>query len=333
MVAITITMVMVVAASYLYLASSESRKVQYDQQMVSENGQFAMDMIGRDLLNAGFYPMVWQNLPSPSTGGIQTTTIFRSGFYFNPHNTATRTVAAFDTGIFGCEGMRFDSAIAQLNCVSHANVANTADTLIVNYFTTDAMGSNIGHRLDCVRGNVSGAAENTDRAGTGKTDTVGLQPNAPLFVSNRYTLSSVTYTIEDRTVSTLGLNCTGNTNVALADTRPLIVGIEDLQLRFGVHTDLNTLQPSQFYRADEMAAVAPLVSSGISLSAWNRVVAVEVCIIARGLLGSKLAEADGTVASFTNCSGDTVTPADRDLRRQMRKTFAVRNALTQTIAP
>jgi type IV pilus assembly protein PilW len=330
LVAIAINMVLVVAATYLYLGSSESRKVQTDIQQMNENGQFALDVIGRDLINAGFYPMIMQNQPDITTQGIQTTTIVLHGLYFNAVATGTNTYPAFDQGVFGCNSQRFNTTPGQYNCVDHPSSAVSADTLIVNYFTADALGQNVGSRLDCARSNVAAAPENLVRAGTGKTDTVGLQPNAPLFVSNRYTLLPMNSSIEGRTLTTTGLSCAGNGDTQY---RPLVSGIEDLQIRYGVYTDVTTLQASQFYSASEMAGVTPLnVGTGI-LNAWSRVVSVEVCLVARGLMGSKLRESDGTIASYTDCSGALIAPADTDTRKLFRKTFAVRNNLTFTVIP
>jgi type IV pilus assembly protein PilW len=330
LIAIAINLILVVAASYLYLGTSESRKVQADQQLMNENGQFAIELIGRDLLNAGFYPTVWQNNPTPSTAGVQTTTIYRSGFYFNPISTSTITYAAFDTGIFGCEGQNFNSLPSTFTCVNHSSAGISADTLVVNYFSSDALGNNYGSRVDCNRGNASDAPENAGRAGTGRTVSNGLPPNSPLFISNRYTLQPATFNIENRSISTLSLSCVGNKDATIS---PIVSGIEDFQIRYGIHADFSKLQPSQFYKADQMAGVAALTINGVSFSAWSRVVAVEICVVARGLLGAKLPESDGTSSSYTNCSDALITPTDRDLRKLIRKTFAIRNALTQTVTP
>ncbi len=340
MVAIVINLVLIVAASQLYVSSTESRKVQADTLQMQENGQFALELIGRDLINAGFYPMIMQLDANRDKEGVQAATIYKHGRYSNIVSTPTQTYAAFDNGVFGCDAQMFDPLAGQYVCKSHSISSSTADTLVVNYFTADALGKNLGSRLDCNRSNVSNAPENSGRAGAGKTADIGLQPGVPLFVSNKYTLQSMTFVIEGNTITTRSLSCAGNVDTTSANPyQPIVSGIEDLQIRYGVYTNVDTFEPAQFYRADQMASVPLIVFpptgtfKGGSLNAWARVVSVEVCLVARGLQNSKLSEANGTIGAYADCSGNSVTPTDRDTRKVFRKTFALRNNLTQTIMP
>ena len=317
LVALAINLVIVSAAAYLYLGTSDAKRALDQQQSVNENGQYALDIIGRDIVNAGFYPAVRNSNPS-----INSTTATIKGSFKNP----LPAVTAYKSGIFGCSSKKFD--LSSQACVNHTSATVTADTVVINYFTNDTMGNDIGQQVDCAGLNVSGASSNTGRA----SGTAGQVPIVPLFISNSYTLITATFSIEDQTIYTQSLTCGGNGS-ASGIYQPSVAGIESLQFRYGVFTDSDTLQPTRFYLASEMAALSNVSVNGVDKDAWGRVVAVEVCLVARGLLQTKTTSSTGTVTPYTNCSGTSVTPADRSIRRVYRKVFALRNNLTQIIIP
>lgn len=314
LVALSINLVIVIAAAYMYLGTADAKRALDQQQNVNENGQYALDMIGRDIINAGFYP---------SYLGTGTRKTYQD-------DVISKTTAAFNNGIFGCSGQSF--GIAAKTCAAHAVASVTADTIVVNYYTNDAMGRDIGQRVDCNRVNVATAGENTGRTSGVNSAPAGPVPLAgPLFVSNRYTLVTTTFVIDDQSISTQSLACNGNGGLLY---QPAVPGIEALQFRYGVYTDFKTLQPDRYYAASAMAGLGSVFDdSGNSRDAWSRVVSVEICIVARALQVSKTSKADGTVTPYVNCAGTTVTPTDKFVRRVYRKIYALRNNLTQTILP
>ena len=313
LIALAINLVIVIAASYLYLGTSESKRVLSQQQQLSENGQYALDLIGKNITNSGFYPAAREivaSLPKTYAG-----------------DAISQSVTAFNSGIFGCSGQRFDPATNA--CVAHASAAVTADTVVVNYFTNDAMGNDTGQRVDCNRADVDGASENVGRTDAATAASLGQVPLRPLFVSNRYTLLTTPYNIEGQAITTQSLACNGNASAAY---QPAIVGIESLQFLYGVYSD-DTLQPQRFYVASAVAALGGTVDTSLPQAPWARVTAVEVCLVARGLQASKLTTSAGAVTPYVNCAGTSVTPADRFVRKVYRKTFALRNNLTHTVRP
>ena len=82
-----------------------------------------------------------------------------------------------------------------------------------------------------------------------------------------------------------------------------------------------------------MDALGLVNVDGVNKDAWARVVSVEVCLVARALQATKLTDTTGTVASYVNCAGSSITPTDKLARRVYRKIFAVRNNLSQTVLP
>ena len=317
LVALSINLIIVVAAAYLYLGTSDAKRALYQQQALNENGQYALDLIGRDIMNAGFFPAVRSSNPAATSVTVR---IVPDGY----SNVVSGIPAAYNSGIFGCAGQTFN-AVTRV-CEAHSSALIAADTIVINYFTNDAMGNDIGQRIDCTRGDVNLATENTARFAI----SAGVVPKAPLFISNRYTLATTTFSIEGQTINTLSLTCSGNRGVTY---QPSIAGIENIQFRYGVYTDAATLQPSTFYAANDMAALGSISVDGVNKDAWARVVSVEICLVARALQATKTTSATNAVTPYTNCNGASVTPTDKLIRRVYRKVYAVRNNLTQTIIP
>lgn len=319
MIALVINLALVIAAANLYLDSSNTRRALAEQQSVDESGQFALDMIGRVLVNAGFYPAI----RALDTG--------RERLQVDVYtNVVAGAPVAFDSGVFGCSAMRFQGE----GCVAHPSSSITADTLVVNYFTNDAMGSKIGQRMDCAGGNVGLSAENIDRldnnasAATYSSNNLGSTPKTPLWVSARFTLNPVTFNQDGQSIKTASLACSGNRASAYM---PAINGIEDLQFRYGVFADPETRQATAFYSASQMAVLANLEIDAQTRNAWSRVSSVEVCLLARGLSPTKLTSSPNAVSTYIDCKGMRVTTKDNFIRRVYRKIFALRNNLTQTL--
>ena len=317
LVALAINLVIVSAAAYLYLGTADSKRVLSQQQALNENGQAALDLIGRDIVNAGFFPAVRSTNPLASSITVR---VRPDGYT----NVVAAQPAAYNSGVFGCSGQKFNGVTNV--CEAHSTATITADTIVVNYFTNDSMGLDVGQRIDCTRADVAGAAENLTRA----SSVLGQAPKAPMLISNRYSLSSTTFSIENQNIATLSLNCGGNNGQI---PQPSIAGIEELQFRYGVFTDSATLQPSRFYVASEMASLVDVNVDGVNKNAWGRVVSVEVCLVARALQATKLTDTAGAVTPYVNCAGSSVTPNDKLARRTYRKIFAMRNNLTQNIIP
>ena len=317
LVALSINLIIIVAAAYLYLGTSDAKRALDQQQALNENGQYALDLIGRDIMNAGFFPAVRSSNPAATSITVR---VVPDGY----SNVVSGIPAAYNSGVFGCAGQTFN-AITSI-CEAHSPTSIAADTIVINYFTNDAMGNDIGQRSDCTRSDVNLAIENTARFAMSP----GVVPRAPLFISNRYTLATTTFSIEGQTINTLSLTCSGNRGVTY---QPSIAGIENMQFRYGVYTDAATLQPSRFYAADGMAARGSISVDGVSKDAWARVVSIEICLVASALQATKTTSALGAVTPYTDCSGTSVTPNDKLIRRVYRKVYAVRNNLTQTIIP
>ena len=302
MIALAISMVLVLAATSMYLATRESQRSVDQASAAHEAAAYTLRTLGRELMNAGFFPAA-RNASAAQANVL-------SGY----SNITSR--AAYDFGIFGCEGAGFDSAAG--TCGTAA--AGAPDTLVVSYFTDDSMGSSLGQRNDCGGNDVGGATVNSTRVGTGGAS---VPPTLPLFVANHYTLVDTSMSIDGRSVGTRSLACNGNGSGS-ADYQAMLSGIDDLQFTYAVYADA-TRVPQRFYTASEVNALGNVVIDGETLRPWARVVAVRVCVIARTYETAASISTD----RYEDCGG-TLQSGDRSLRKTYAQVFGVRNRLTFT---
>ncbi|WP_161974458.1 PilW family protein [Piscinibacter terrae] len=300
MVGLVIGIVISLAASALYLATRESSRAAQGHTDINETGKIALDMIGRELQKAGFYPA---QFTTPSD-------VAHSGRYYNP-----TTYAAFTYGLSGCDDKAYDPA-------THAcsSTTTTGDTVIISYFSSPEFGTSslLGNTNDCNRQAVSGDSVNTPLAAA----------SMPLFVSNRFGLSGlVTYTAPDgSTVSTRNLTCQGNGADSTAP-QSMIQGVDDLVIRYGVSAGNGVQSPTAFRPATGASGVTSLSTTSDGLNPWQRVTAVSVCIEVRSMDNNRLEDKSGSERTYVNCRGSTITPTDKYLHKVFTRVFAVRNNL------
>lgn len=317
LVSITIGLLLAAAASYLFVSTNRISKVIDAKSQQQEIAGIVLDIIGRDLKNAGFYPA---NFPSTAAS---------SKFQGAYTNVVAAAVPAFDQGVFGCSGAVFDVATG----LCPTPVATEPDSLVINYFSADNFDiTGVGSRQDCLRQNVelasfSGVQYNAARAGAGTagTSTVVL----PLFISNAYGLgSSYTYQQDNQSIQTRSFRCAGNGPNA-NPYQPMIAGITQLRFRYGVASATTLEAPERFYTATEVSALGTVDINGELRTGWQRVSAVQVCVVAKTLDSSVRQTATG---SYTDCDNNTIsfTGADRAIYQQRTRVFGVRNNLTRT---
>lgn len=346
LVAVAISLLVVLAAAYVFLSSSESQRSLDRNSASRETAAFVLQMLGREIANAGFYP---------ATMPIIAGEITQSAMYetYPPLPAQPRVVtdwmnpdanwppAAFLAGIFGCDGGRFEVQTS----ACPAPDAALADTLVINYFTSDALsGALVGRRFDCTGADVARDPSNAERAkNTGGAPPVSLHtnvnnnlpPQLPLFVSNRFTLTNTRLSVEGQVVNTRSLACSGNGRSphGIADTtayQPLIPGVEDLQFTYGVYSTPEGQTPDRFYTATEVAALGNVVRQGVTLTPWQRVTAVRVCLLTRTLGGNtRIADAATAPRTYRNCAGTSVNQPIGETVTRYEQVFGLRNYLRQ----
>lgn len=171
MVGVAVSLVLMAIASSIFVGSVRSSRVQEERSKQTETAQLVMDLLARDLRNAGTFPALNpeksqgggnklgnnQGTPTrfdlsgtgvgssaaPSAGGggpapaksidkdAVNVGVIPDGYFPNIVNAAW---PAFDTGIYACSRAGFDRNTGQ--CLT-AGAASDPDTLIINYFSDD----------------------------------------------------------------------------------------------------------------------------------------------------------------------------------------------------
>lgn len=339
MVAMVIGLVVVLVAARLFLGTRSTQKGTDDQAALFETGQLVLEMLGREVSQAGFYPVVSVE-PTPA-GGVP------SGNVLATYDTAVAGLngglvpAAYRHGLYGCADGKLNATLS--GCDAHAaGDPSGSDTLVVAYFTNDAFSLNVGHRADCSHSNVGGdTLYNAGRVGTVTTvnasgaavtsvrGETGLPPLAPLLVANRYFLQPMRY-VDDRgsTVDTFALSCRGN---ASASAVALVPGVVQFTARYGVLVD-DSLRPQQYLSATGVSALTALtLPDGRVLQPWQRVVSVRLCVMVRSTSASRFRDGGSGSANITDCQGHAVTPPAGVMYRTFTQVFGVKNRQLRTV--
>jgi len=314
LVAMAINLVILIAASYLYLGTRESQRAIDQTSEANEVGVFALRALGREIVNAGFYPAV------SSEGNDNIISTYS--------NLTSPTVAAYNTGIFGCEGADFK--VGDDGACNATAGTDAADGLVVGYFTNDAFGETGGQRKDCNGNDVGTATVNTSRVGT---EPATQPPTKPLFVANHYRLGASTAVVVDggQSVNVRSLECRGNA-AGSTDYQKVISNIEDFQVSYGVFSGSDRTV-TKFYTAPDVEKLGTVTIDGKLLSPWARVAAVRICVMSQTYgVPSRLKDATGAQRSYQLCNGNSQEQPliDRSTHKTYTQVFGLRNFLNKT---
>lgn len=356
LVALAISLVLVLAATYVYLATRQSDRALERSSDAQETGVYVLQLLGREIGNAGYYPAARMPIVGDATkpGSGDKTQLGMIDTYppleADPRRptdwmnaSANWPPTAFMTPIFGCDNASFDTATSTCGAAS----AGTGDTIVINSFTSDSASNVVGTRNDCTGAQVdkdSNGSSAERRKNTGGSPPLApntgvdpnLPPQSPLFVSNRYAMKPVKIAMDQSDITSYSLACSGNGSAWHGSSnptayQPIVSGLADLKFSYGVYADDKSLTPARFYTATEVSALAPVLVNGQSLSGWQRVTAVRVCVLTQTLGGgTRLADKAGALRTYLDCS-DTATdqPSGSTVTRYTQ-VFGLRNALKQT---
>ncbi|MDF1483653.1 PilW family protein [Ramlibacter sp. H39-3-26] len=333
LVAMAISLVIVIAAAYVYLGTREAHRALDRASTSMETGTFALQLLGREIENAGFYPAI-----VPPNAPDETQKLMYDTYPPLPNTTPpsgtdwAAPAAVYQTAIYGCSGGRFDPKTATCPVPDESK----PDSIVLNHFSSDSMGNVLGQHADCEGGDPASKDGNMQRSwNTGDPPSSydnTLPPGLPIFVSNRYGLDDVTTTIVDGVaIQTNSLVCSGNANGyfgAVAIYQPLLAGVIDLRFKYGIYDSETTLAPTQFYAASDMAALPNLTVNGVVLTPWARVTAVRVCMLTRTLGGNtRLPDDAAAKQQYLDCDDTAHDQPKGDTIRRHVQVFGVRNAL------
>jgi type IV pilus assembly protein PilW len=288
MVSLAVGVMVMGAAAAAYLSISESQRSLTEKSYAAESARFAMETLGREIQNAGFYPV--NEVPPTTPQSAVPIGSFATGAESNPATSPEH----LRSPVFGCSGKKIDATKTTSVCVAHTSTspAVDADTLVASYYTDDDFGKDRGNNTDCARATPAAVAGSNGKL---------------FFISNSYTLTPVTLKLEGNTFKTFGLACAGSAS-PVNNYVPLITGIEQLRLSYLVQGETT----AQFKSANSVLA-----------NEWNKVIAVKVCLVARSLQNVRL---QASSYSFKDCADATQTFATGIERKRYTQIFAVKNS-------
>ncbi|CAM8652768.1 PilW Tfp pilus assembly protein PilW [Comamonadaceae bacterium] len=307
MISLVISLAIGLAAATAYLTSRSTSNAVSSISQINETAKLTLDMIGREIQMAGFYPAI-----VPNSAGNAT----YMGEYINTKNTA---LAAYNQGVFGCDQGRFNPTSGTCS----AATAGQADSIVLNYFSVVELDSTntFSSGFDCLRQNVA----------NDPTNTILIAAGRPRLVSNRFGLVDTNYSVQGpnnttRLIATRSLGCNGN-GVAVENNtyQPIFEGLADMSFRYGVNDGVNNQSPTRFFTAAQVSALAAAAGK----TGWQRVSAVHICIVARTLDNSRTVDAANANKTYEDCRGNVVTYAanDRTTFKRFDRIVAVRNNL------
>lgn len=345
MVTIAINLVLVLAATLLYLNTRTTQRDVNARSAVYETGQFALGLLARDITTAGFYPAA--AIEQPAFGGAATDNVRST---FDAAAEGIGLAPAYAHGVFGCAGAGFDGPSASCKAANDASVTSGSDALVLAYFTEDAFSLSAGQRADCTRTDVIKdvlIGKNHQRAtyitglsssGSGdasggenkpaKPDEVkpnaGPLPDAPLLVINAYHLEPGTLTLEDgREVSSSTLTCWGNGSRERVE---LVQGVEQFVVRYGLMND-DSRRPFRYVSADQVGLQSAVIN-GEPLKGWQMVSTIRVCMLVR----SPQATVPRDSPDVLDCNNNPVSRADNGVQvRRFEQVFSVKNRQGNTV--
>ncbi|MDO9313455.1 MAG: PilW family protein [Burkholderiaceae bacterium] len=307
MVGLVIGIVLSLAAASLYLATRETSRTSQSISDVNETGKIALEMIGREIQKAGFFPAQF---------GFDAATANQFAGAFE--NTKEAGNVVFNTGLFGCDGGNYNPATKACPPIP---AASTPDSIVINYFSTPEFGAGslMGNANDCNRRPVSGDPANNAAAAASQ----------PLFVSNRFSIvDTASYVDNDKnTVTVNSLGCHGNGDELQAAAQPAIEGVEDMVIRYGIYGAGTDQSPTQFITAAQVNAAGTINTR----TPWQRVTAVSVCIVVRSLANSRQEDKAGEARTYLNCRDAAPQPlpaGSRFIYKSFQRVYAVRNNLS-----
>ena len=285
LVALVIGLLLIIAASAVYLYSKNSYNNITETSQAEENGRFALNLLTKYVQSAGFVMI------NPNAVNLQ--------------GALVNKVDGCDFGMTNGSGLF--SSFGDLACRTSTPAGQMRSASISVYADTDRFTSTGGNfeGFNCI-GNRPVSTGIIDESGA--VSFIQYQSRAHFYVSQFVSATP------NGTVTRGQLSCVAEQNPALGGPithqaqEPLIPGIEQIAV--------NYLLPS---------TVAPKVAqrgrTATAVTNWGDVKAVELCVVARTI--QTAGNDSGT--SYTDCYGTPITSTSFDTYKIFRTTVNLRN--------
>ena len=247
MIALTLGLIVLLAISSIYIGSQQTYRVQDDNARIQEAGRYALEVIGRNIRQAGA----------------------------NAEMTFNKTATELQCNVPG--------VCVAIGGVNGATVTDP-DTLTVQFYAgSEELNAGLWIARDCTGG----------------------QAALGVVVTNTFDITGTS------------LRCMGS----VGGVQPLVANVEDLQVAYGIDTDVSG---SPNYRSTDLYVAAPTAAQ------WPNVVTARVCVRIRsannGLTASpqKYLNCAGALGTATGAAAYS-TAGDLRLHRTFVATYNLRN--------
>lgn len=295
MIALALGLTVVAAVATLSLNATRSYRALNQSGQKIENGRYAMSILKDDVEHAGFFGVYSPTHPPPATVLALTNPLT------NPCDTSILTTSPYPVFYFPVVG--YDSV--STSCITD-RVTNTGVLLVRRAETQTVTARDAGYPYILTRPSVNTAEILPNSAGT--------ETGAWRFLTHIYYIRSWSSTSGDNTPTLVQVSLEKDGTNPSFQSQPIIDGIENLQLEFGLDTSPLTDCANQTPVRDDGSTNRYYTASAISCwKDWSNVVAVRIHLLARST------DAD---ASFTDTKTYTlgvvsVTPTDTHYRRNV----------------
>lgn len=293
MISVVIGLVIVAAASTVYLYSKQAFNSSTETSQLEENGQFALNLLSRYIQSAGF---VMVDKKDPTTVALSNK---MRGCEFGFNNSTAPTTSTL---------------LADMGCLAATPAGQLPTESIVLFSETDPYNVASGRfqGFDCV-GNSSvaflptsptGLTRNLTRSHFYVSNTVVQTPGGPITMGQLSCLAD----------STSAAGVVGFTQ------QPLVPGIQ--QIAFNYLMPYSAAEPDTAKVAMSATALNITVPTPAVPNIWDTVLAIEVCVLAK----SSQPAGNDTGTAYTDCYGNPpVGAVAGEIYRTFRTTVRLRN--------
>ena len=320
MVALTIGLLISIAAFSAYLGAAGASRIADAQGRMNEDAQAALSILTQQLRMLG---------NNPSQAGR--TDQYRHNPVYKPHASTTFVITSPLTftpsfySIRGCDGTFSNITTAtSLDNLSYSKCATTIsaspDSIAISYeadnFNTIPTTANLP--TDCLGNKLTAIA-----ATLPTTNGAGVITNSYA----NYAVADNRFYINSSASMVPSLYCKGNGGAST--TQPLVENIEDLQFTYGtlatstLAASAATAGVAGYLRADEVVSLSSTSATPDDAARWSKVISVRICVLVRS---EAPVVSDSASARYLKCDGSVETsPPDLRLRRAYFATVLLRN--------
>lgn len=320
MVAFTISLILLAGVVQIYISSKNTYVVQDGLSRTQENMRFSFEIMSNDIrmvgfsgcgnFNAGPSGLILNNIVNPPTD---------AKFEFDDPIGGLNNVGSISYGAISVVPGT-DVLIARSASPSSANLVGMLDARNANIQLADnSLGLQAGDILfitDCENADIF-RATNVSEGAAKTTIAHSNAGNVDNKLSKAYMTDAQILRYQEHTYF---VGDTGRTDLAgdpitalfrqtVNGVEELVEGVEDIQITYGVNTDLDTRNSADTY----------LDADAIGATQWRNVVSARIAVLLNTV------EAVGAGQQQYTFQGVTTTPTDRRLRRSYTTTIALRN--------